>query len=71
METHFRDKRCTGLQYPVPPHLSESYVEKIWKAGDFPVTDYLTKTVLSIPIGPYIDKKAQRYVASAIKNALN
>jgi dTDP-4-amino-4,6-dideoxygalactose transaminase len=45
----------TLVHYPVPPHLSLAYADGGWKRGDFPVTEELADTVLSIPIGPHLD----------------
>ena len=48
----------TLVHYPVPPHLSEAYASSGWKQGDFPITEELANTVLSIPIGPHLDDVA-------------
>jgi len=47
----------TLVHYPVPPHLSGAYAEAGWKRGDFPVTEALADTVLSLPIGPHLPSK--------------
>ena len=44
----------TLIHYPVPPHLSEAYQELGYQAGDFPITEKLADTFLSIPIGPHL-----------------
>ena len=44
----------TLVHYPVPPHLSGAYADDGWKRGDFPTTEELADTVLSIPIGPHL-----------------
>jgi dTDP-4-amino-4,6-dideoxygalactose transaminase len=44
----------TLIHYPFPPHLSKAYAEIGWKRGDFPVTEALADTVLSLPIGPHL-----------------
>ena len=44
----------TLVHYPVPPHLSGAYADGGWKRGDFPTTEELADTVLSIPIGPHL-----------------
>jgi dTDP-4-amino-4,6-dideoxygalactose transaminase len=44
----------TLIHYPVPPHLSGAYAEAGWKRGDFPVTEALADTALSLPIGPHL-----------------
>ena len=42
----------TLIHYPVPPHLSKAYEECGWRPGAFPITEGLTASVLSLPIGP-------------------
>lgn len=44
----------TLIHYPVPPHLSTAYFEKGWQTGSFPITEELSKSVLSLPIGPHL-----------------
>ena len=40
----------TIIHYPVPPHLQECYKNLGYKEGDFPITEKLAKSVLSIPM---------------------
>ena len=56
----------TLIHYPVPPHLSDAYAGGVWKPKDFPITEELAHTVLSIPIGPHLDADAQHVIISAI-----
>jgi dTDP-4-amino-4,6-dideoxygalactose transaminase len=44
----------TLIHYPVPPHLSDAYQELGYQAGDFPITEKMANTFLSIPIGPHL-----------------
>jgi dTDP-4-amino-4,6-dideoxygalactose transaminase len=44
----------TLIHYPVPPHLSDAYQELQFHSGDFPITEELAETVLSLPMGPHI-----------------
>jgi dTDP-4-amino-4,6-dideoxygalactose transaminase len=46
----------TLIHYPIPPHLSEAYADMRYKVGDFPITEKIAKSVLSIPIGPHISE---------------
>ena len=38
------------IYYPVPLHLQKAYLDPRYKEGDFPVTEELCKTVLSLPM---------------------
>ena len=57
----------TLVHYPVPPHLSGAYSDGGWKQGDFPLTEELANTVLSIPIGPHLHDDGIASVIQAIK----
>lgn len=46
----------TLIHYPIPPHLSEAYANMGYKAGDFPITEQIAKSVLSLPIGPHVSE---------------
>ena len=58
----------TIIHYPIPPHLAEAYTYMGYKKGDFPITEYLADTVLSIPFYNCMTKDEQDYVIEAINN---
>jgi dTDP-4-amino-4,6-dideoxygalactose transaminase len=49
----------TLIHYPIPPHLSEAYAYMGYKVGDFPITEQIAKSVLSLPMGPHINHEQQ------------
>jgi dTDP-4-amino-4,6-dideoxygalactose transaminase len=57
----------TLIHYPVPPHLSEAYRELGYRAGDFPITEKMADTFLSIPMGPQLSMQAADYVIEKIR----
>jgi dTDP-3-amino-3,4,6-trideoxy-alpha-D-glucose transaminase len=57
----------TLVHYPVPPHLSGAYADGGGKRGDFPVTEKLADTVLSIPIGPHLSNDEVAFVIRALQ----
>ena len=46
----------TLIHYPVPPHQSEAYADLEIAAGALPLARDLAGTVLSLPIGPHLDR---------------
>lgn len=64
----FLNKKDIGtiIHYPVPPHLQECYKYMGYKAGDFPITERLAKTVLSIPMYNGMTDDEQSYVIEAL-----
>lgn len=56
----------TIIHYPIPPHLQECYKYLGYKDGDFPITEQLAKTVLSIPMYNGMTNEEQEYVIDAL-----
>ena len=51
-----------GAYYPRPVNTQTAYAQ--WNTRTLPVCEKLSKTVLSIPMHPYLEKEAQDYVIS-------
>jgi dTDP-4-amino-4,6-dideoxygalactose transaminase len=56
----------TGIHYPVPLHLQEAYKKLGYRCGDFPVTERLASTILSLPMFPQLQVEQQQCVADTI-----
>jgi dTDP-4-amino-4,6-dideoxygalactose transaminase len=57
----------TLIHYPIPPHLSEAYRDLNYQVGDFPITETMADTFLSIPIGPHLSIEDADYVIEKIQ----
>ncbi|MDD4818217.1 MAG: DegT/DnrJ/EryC1/StrS family aminotransferase [Victivallaceae bacterium] len=57
----------TMIHYPVPPHLSAAYRELGFRRGDFPLTERLADTFLSLPIGPHMPAADAEEVIAALR----
>lgn len=57
----------TGVHYPIPIHLQPAYASLGYKAGDLPVTDWLSEHMLSLPLFAELTDAQQRAVAAAIR----
>lgn len=56
----------TLIHYPTPPHLQPAYAALGMRKGDFPIAEALHREVLSLPIGPHLERDdAERVVAAA------
>lgn len=67
LQEHLR--RCdigTLIHYPVPPHLSDAYRDLGFSAGNFPITEDLASTMLSLPMGPHLDLRDADKVMQAV-----
>ena len=56
----------TIIHYPIPPHLAEAYRYLGHQEGDFPITEHLAKTVLSIPMYNGMTEEEQNVVIDAL-----
>jgi dTDP-4-amino-4,6-dideoxygalactose transaminase len=56
----------TGLHYPTPLHLQQAYSDLHYSAGSFPVTEYLSSHLLSLPMHPQLTDEMIEYVAASL-----
>jgi dTDP-4-amino-4,6-dideoxygalactose transaminase len=56
----------TLIHYPIPPHLSGAYQDLNYRAGDFPISEEIARTILSLPIGPHLQTEDALYVCEQI-----
>ena len=61
-----KDIGC-AVYYPLPLHLQECFSYLNHKMGDFPITEQLSKQVISIPVYSEISREQQDFVISTIK----
>ena len=60
----------SGIYYPVPLHLQKAYRKFGYGGGDFPISEQMSREVLSLPMHSELKKEDQELVASAIKDIL-
>jgi dTDP-4-amino-4,6-dideoxygalactose transaminase len=69
LERHMKEKGVeVGLHYPVPIHLQPCFSSLGYKQGDFPVSERLSKSILTLPMFPTLREEEVKYVADCIKN---
>ena len=57
----------TLIHYPIPPHMQAAYKNLDLAAGSLPLARQLADEVLSLPIGPQMDRQTTDAVIKAIK----
>ncbi|MBI2084160.1 MAG: DegT/DnrJ/EryC1/StrS family aminotransferase [Candidatus Aenigmarchaeota archaeon] len=57
----------TQIYYPIPLHLQQAYKALGYKEGDLPVTEKVSKEILSIPMYPELTDEQITYVSTKIK----
>ena len=54
----------TSVHYPLPLHLQECFKYLKYKQGDFPIAEKASKTVMSLPMNPYLTNEEVNYICS-------
>jgi len=57
--------------YPVPLHLQTAFKHLGYKLGDFPISEHLSREVLSLPMYPELSNEDVAYVSTCINNAMS
>jgi dTDP-4-amino-4,6-dideoxygalactose transaminase len=60
----------TGLHYPTPLHLQPAYAHLKHRAGDFPVSEWVARECLSLPLFPEMTEEQQDAVVAALKEVV-
>lgn len=55
-----------GVYYPLPLHLQQVYASLGYAAGDCPVAEKLSQTLLAIPMSPFLQEQEQDEVIAAL-----
>ena len=56
-----------GVHYPIPLHLQPAFKELGYKEGDFPITEKISKEILSLPMYPELTREQIEFVAGELK----
>lgn len=57
----------TAVHYPIPLHLQEAFEYLGYKEGDFPISERVGKTIMSLPMSPFLTKEQQDFIIKTIK----
>ncbi|MBN2776722.1 MAG: DegT/DnrJ/EryC1/StrS family aminotransferase [Bacteroidales bacterium] len=67
LQKHLSDKGiASAVYYPVALHNQKAFQEFKYDAGDFPVTDKLCETVLSLPMNTELDNDTLKYITENV-----
>lgn len=59
------------IYYPVPLHKQKAYLDPRYKEGDFPVSEKLAETVISLPMHTELDDEQINFITSYILKYIN
>ena len=69
---HLADRGiASAVYYPVPLHMQKAYLDPRYKEGDFPVTEMLSKSVISLPIHTELTPEIQKEISDALLEYVN
>jgi len=57
----------TAVHYPIPLHLQEAFAYLGGKEGDFPISERVGKSIMSLPMSPFLAKEHQDIIIKTIK----
>lgn len=57
----------TDVHYPIPPHLQPAYQMLGFTKGQFPVSEKICETILSLPLWPGMKEEQVSYISQCIK----
>lgn len=67
LQKHLAAKGIPAMvYYPVPIHLQKAYLDPRYLPGDFPVTENLCQTVISLPMHTEMDEEQLNYISSSV-----
>jgi UDP-2-acetamido-2-deoxy-ribo-hexuluronate aminotransferase len=59
------------IYYPVALHMQKAYLDPRYKEGDFPVTEMLCKSVISLPMHTELDEEQLKYITDGVLAFIN
>ncbi len=59
------------IYYPVPMHKQKAYLDPRYKDGDFPVAEYLSEHVISLPMHTELDDEQLKYISDSLLLFIN
>ena len=72
LQAYLGDKGIPAMiYYPVAMHMQKAYQDPRYKEGDFPVTEKLCKTVISLPMHTELDDEQIDYITSSVLEFIN
>jgi len=56
-----------AVHYPMPLHLQEAFANLGYTQGDFPISEKVSREIMSLPMSPYLTEVQQDYITQSIK----
>ncbi len=59
------------IYYPVPLHMQKAYKDERYKEGDFPITEALCNSVISLPMHTELDQEQLKFITDKVLEFIN
>ena len=56
----------TAVHYPMPLHLQECFAYLNYSKGDFPISEMISKEIISLPMNPYVTDEEIEYITKEL-----
>ena len=56
----------TAVHYPMPLHLQECFKYLGYKKGDFPISEIVSREIMSLPMNPYVTNEEIEYIVGKL-----
>lgn len=56
----------TAIHYPKPLHLQECFTHLGYNVGDFPISEIISKEILSLPMNPYLTDEEINFISEML-----
>lgn len=67
LQEHLNNKGVpANIYYPVALHMQKAYRSEIYKEGDFPISEQLCKSVISLPMHTELDDEQINFITSSV-----
>ncbi|AYJ80398.1 aminotransferase DegT [Aliarcobacter cryaerophilus ATCC 43158] len=60
----------TAIHYPMPLHLQECFKYLNLKEGDFPISEKVSKEIMSLPMNPYVTDEEIEFIVGSLAKEL-
>jgi UDP-2-acetamido-2-deoxy-ribo-hexuluronate aminotransferase len=60
----------TAVHYPLPIHLQPVFANSGYQAGNFPIAEQAAKSVMSLPMHPYLNEEDQDFICKHLLDAI-
>ncbi|HEY9168514.1 MAG TPA: DegT/DnrJ/EryC1/StrS family aminotransferase [Lutibacter sp.] len=60
----------TAVHYPQPLHLQECFDYLNYKEGDFPISEQVSKEIMSLPMNPFLTEEEIKYISNTLKTII-